>query len=56
MSTKTKVLVIIGCAVSGALNGCAMAWPELIAIFSAANILVATIVATITGVSIAKGE
>lgn len=55
MTKTTKILIIVGCAVSGALNGCVIAFPESAVMFSGINAGIALIFAAITGVSLAKG-
>lgn len=56
MTTSKKVIIIVGSALVGALGGAAIAFPDLSVIFASVSGLVGLIVATITGVSLVKGD
>jgi hypothetical protein len=54
MSKLNKVLVIVGCGVVGALNGCSIVFPSQVLMYSGISIGVAGIIGAITGISLRK--
>ena len=56
MNKSTKVIILLGCIVSGALNGFAIIKPELAVMLMSCNAGLAMIVAAVTGISIARNQ
>lgn len=56
MSKLNKVLIIVGCAAIGALNGCSIVFPAQALMYSGISIGVAGIIGAITGISLKKEE